>query len=614
MELFRGPIDLPAIESVPLEQRIPFRSVHEMFCANADRYRDAPAVLWLPNGRATDDVETVTYGQLVDRVTRTANLLHGLGVHDGAAVSILMANRPETYYAIWGGSAAGVANPVNPLLTPAQIAEIMAAAGSRVLITGGPAMSYDVYEKAKAVRALYPALETLVVVGNGADDGIDFASAIERQPGDHLVSGRKFNENDPSVYFHTGGTTGAPKLAQQTHRNQLFMAWTCSFLFASTPADRTLTGLPLFHANAAISTGLAGFFAGAAALLCGELGYRSKAMMADFWPIVSRFRATMFSGVPTIYASLLEQLPDDLDVSSLRFAICGAAPMPVSLFRAFEARTGVRILEAYGMTEGGAASTINPRDGERRIGSVGVRLPYQQVRPAILDEQGRYVRDCVDDEVGALLLSGPNLFPGYRQAKHNTNNWPLPGWFNSGDLGRRDADGYFWLAGRAKDLIIRGGHNIDPAVIEETLHRHPAVELAAAVGKPCAYAGEVPIAYVRLAADATTTPAELVAFAREHIPERPAAPVEVIIVSEIPVTAVGKIFKPTLRLDAVRRAYAEALAGVGVEVSTRLDEKLGIVADVRCPAVFSDDALIEERLGRFAQPYFIVRAAEGRDS
>ncbi len=607
MERFRGPEDLPAIEAVPLEQRIPYGSVHEMFCARAAQQPDDPAVIWLPNGRAADEPETIPYGRFVDRITRTANLLHGLGVRDGAAVSILMANRPETYYALWGGSAAGVANPVNPLLTPAQIAEIMAAAGSRVLVTGGPGMAYDVYEKAKAVRALYPALETVVVVGGTGGEGLDFASSIERLPGDRLVSGRQFRLDDPSVYFHTGGTTGAPKLAQQTHRNQLFMAWTCAFLFAATPADRTLTGLPLFHANAAISTGLAGFFAGAAALLCGEQGYRNKAMMADFWPIVARFRATLFSGVPTIYASLLEQLPDDLDVSSLRFAICGAAPMPVSLFRAFEKRTGVRILEAYGMTEGGAGSTMNPRDGDRRIGSVGVRLPYQDVRPAILDEHGAFVRDCEVDEVGVLLLRGPNIFPGYRQEKHNTNIWPLQGWFNSGDLGRRDADGFYWLAGRAKDIIIRGGHNIDPAVIEEVLHRHPQVELAAAVGKPCAYAGEVPMAYVRLSAGATVTPAELAEFAREHIPERPAAPAEIVVVPEIPVTAVGKIFKPTLRLDAVRRAFAEAVADLGLEVRTRLDDKHGIVADIHCPPGFDGEALLEQRLGRFAPRYFIVR-------
>lgn len=611
MELFRGPVDYDAIESVPLEQRIPYASVHDMFAQRAAAIPDAPAIFWLPDGIADAPFETISFAMLFARINQTANLLHSLGVRPEAGVSILMPNCPETYYAIWGGSAAGVANPVNPLLTPGQIADIMAAAGSRVLITGGPGMSYDVFEKARAVREIYPALEQVVVVNGGGIPGmIDFHEGIARQPSTHLVSGRVFSHDEPSVYFHTGGTTGAPKLAQQTHLNQLFTAWTCSFLFALSGEDRILTGLPLFHANAAISTGLAGFFGGASAILCGEQGYRNKAMMADFWPIVSRFRATLFSGVPTIYASLLEQLPNDLDVSSLRFAVCGAAPMPVSLFRAFEERTGVKILEAYGMTEGGAASTINPRDGERRIGSVGVRLPYQRLRPVILDADGNYVRDCGDDEVGALLLSGPNVFPGYRQKKHNQNLWPQPGWFNSGDLGRRDTDGYFWLAGRAKDLIIRSGHNIDPATIEETLHRHPDVELAAAIGKPCAYAGEVPIAYVRLRQGATASPEELIAFARAHIAERPAAPAEIIVVDQMPVTAVGKIFKPPLREDAVARTYGAALADLPVRVTARHDEKRGLIADISGVTDQAAIDLVESRLGRFPVPYNILPLAE----
>ncbi|TAK51089.1 MAG: acyl-CoA synthetase, partial [Gammaproteobacteria bacterium] len=495
--------------------------------------------------------------------------------------------------------------PINPLLTPAQIADILAAANSRILVTGGPGMSYDVYEKAKAVRDLYPALQTLVVVGEGGAGAVDFSSGIRHQPDNHLISGRTIQEDDPSVCFHTGGTTGAPKLTPQSHRNQLFTAWTCGVFFDVRAGDRMLTGLPLFHANAAITTGLTGFLVGATAILCGELGYRSKDMMGDFWQIVARYRATTFVAVPTIYAALLDQLPDDLDVSSLRVAGCGAAPMPVELLRAFEARTGVRILEGYGMTESGV-STLNPRDGERRIGSVGVRLAYQDVRPVILDSEERYVRDCDVDEVGVLLLKGPNVFSGYVGARDNGNLWPMPGWLNSGDLGRRDADGYIWLAGRAKDLIIRGGHNIDPAVIEEALQHHPAVEIAAAVGRPDAYAGEVPIAYVRLTPGAVVSEAELVEFARQRVPEGPAAPAEVVIVPELPLTAVGKIFKPELRLDAVRRVYARELADLPVSVRTRIDDKLGIVADIHCPAGWRDLARIKGRLERFAPQHFIV--------
>lgn len=614
MERFAGTDDLARIEAVPLTERIIARTVYDLLRASCSRDPDAAALLWLPNGRADDEPRSFSYRVLLEEVLRTANLLHRLGVRDGAAVSILLPNLPECHFALWGGSLAGVANPVNPLLAPAQIAEIMAAAESRVLITGGLDKAFEVHAKAQAVRALYPALETVVIIGESEGGGVRYASAVVEEPADRLISGRVVHPDDPSVYFHTGGTTGAPKLAQQTHWNQVFMAWTCSFVLGLSPNDRILTGLPLFHANAAVATGLGGMLAGATSILCGQEGYRSKAMMRDFWRIVQRWQATLFSCVPTILASLLETLPEEPDLAALRFGMCGAAPMPVSLFQAFEKRTGVRILELYGMTEGTALSTANPRDGERRIGSIGLRLPYQDCRPVVLDEEGGFVRDCEVDEVGTLLLSGPNLFPGYRQQQYNENCWPLPGWFNSGDLARRDADGYFWLAGRSKDLIIRGGHNIDPAVIEEALHRHPEVGLAAAVGKPDAYAGEVPVAYVVLTPGATASGEALREFALAGVTERAAAPVKVIIVDSIPVTAVGKIFKPALRADAARRALQEALSELGpvagrVIVSVELDKQGVLRAEVKCPDEETCIGQIEEALGRFAVPVTVTRAA-----
>lgn len=577
--------DVREIERVPLRERVPFDDVHSMLRASRDRDPGAAAIRWLPAGRAADVPIDISFATLFSKVTQTANLLHGLGVSAGSAVSLLLPNLPEAHYALWGASAAGVANPINPLLQPAQIAQLMAAAGSRVLITGGRDKAFDVAAKANAVRSLYPGLETVIVVGEAGpelSDALQFDRSITGVADDLLASGRKILPHDPSVYFHTGGTTGAPKLAQQTHFNQVFMAWTCAFLMDLTATDRILTGLPLFHANAAVATGLAGFFAGASALLCGQEGYRNKATVADFWAIAARNGATVFSAVPTIYAALMDNLPAHREESSLRFGLCGAAPMPTSLFNAFENKTGVHILELYGMTESTAISTCNPRDGERRIGSIGIRCPYQDCRTVILDSGGAYLRDCEIDEVGTLLLSGPNLFPGYKQDEFNQGIWPLPGMFDSGDLARMDAAGYLWLAGRTKDLIIRGGHNIDPVVIEEALHRHPDVELAAAVGMPCPYAGEIPVAYVQLVEGSAATPEGLRDFARDHVPERPAAPVEIVVVREIPVTAVGKIFKPPLRQDAARRAVAAALAEQfpDAEIGIRADDAKGAMVCV----------------------------------
>jgi fatty-acyl-CoA synthase len=335
----------------------------------------------------------------------------------------------------------------------------------------------------------------------------------------------------------------------------------------AVPSDVFMCGLPLYHVNGVIITGLAPFSVGATVLLPSASGYRDTEFMMRFFKIVEKYRVTFFSAVPTVYSALLQVPLGDADVSSLKYAICGAAPMPVETFTAFEEKTGIKILEGYGLTEGTCASSVNPKDGERRVGSIGIRFPYQPMKTVILDENGHYVRDCEPDEQGIIVIKGPNVFPGYVQEEHNQGIWVQEGWFNTGDIGRQDKDGYFWITGRAKDLIIRGGHNIDPAMIEEPIYRHPAVALAAAVGKPDAYAGEVPVLYVTLKKDAKATEQEILAYAKENIVERAAVPKQVTILDTMPVTAVGKIFKPALRWDAARRAFEEALEMVKKTVS-----------------------------------------------
>jgi fatty-acyl-CoA synthase len=247
------------------------------------------------------------------------------------------------------------------------------------------------------------------------------------------------------------------------------------------------------------------------------------------------------------------------------------------------------VIEGYGMTEVHCYSTMNPLHGERRSGSVGLRLPYVQLRIADVAPDGTIRRDCATGEIGHVLMRGPQVTPGYLDRRHDKGAMLADGWLDSGDLGRLDADGYVWLTGRSKDLIIRGGHNIDPVVIEEALNRHPAVETAAAVGLPDTYAGEVPMVYVQLRPGATATSEELREFCRKEIPERAAVPVQVVPIPVMPVTGVGKIFKPTLRLDAAQRAFDAALAplraeGVAASVTVGNDATHGTLATVRVTA------------------------------
>ena len=332
-----------------------------------------------------------------------------------------------------------------------------------------------------------------------------------------------------------------------------------------------LCGLPLFHVNGQLVTGLQPWMRGDHVVLATPEGYRGKNVIARFWEIVARFRVSTFSGVPTLYSSVLETPIGDNDLSSLKFAICGAAPMPLALARAFEAKTGVRIIEGYGLTEGACVSSVNPPEGERRPGSIGLSIPYQRMAAVILDASGRFERMAGIDKVGVIAINGPNVFSGYLDPRHNTGLWiDIDGqrWLNTGDLGRQDADGYFWLAGRKKELIIRGGHNIDPKIIEDALQKHPAVAVVAAVGSPDAYAGELPVAYVQLKPGATVTEAELLEHAGRTIPEKAATPKRVKISSSLPTTAVGKLFKPALVEREIEETVRVEAKRVGAEISS----------------------------------------------
>ena len=234
-------------------------------------------------------------------------------------------------------------------------------------------------------------------------------------------------------------------------------------------------------------------------------------------------------------------------------------------------------------------STVNPPFGNKRPGSIGIRIPYQAMKAVQLNENGDYVRDCHVDEIGTLVIKGPNVFQGYLRERDNKNIWVGDEWLNTGDLGRQDADGFFWLTGRSKDLIIRGGHNIDPRIIEEALSKHPAVALAAAVGKPDAKMGEVPVAYVVLHENATLRERELEKFAAENISEHVATPKSIYIIHQMPLTAVGKIYKPALRLDIIKRALAEKLEALGDTtqdcwIEVRPDATYGQKATIKIPA------------------------------
>jgi fatty-acyl-CoA synthase len=624
----RDVLDLEAETSAQLPP-----STYELFRIAAARHADAPALSSFGSVAQHRHLQTWSYRELFAKVTQTANFFHWLGATPRSVIAFVLPNLLETHAVLWGAEATGIVLPLNPLLEGSALAELLNGAGVEILVSLAPAPGSELWPKLELIAMRVPSLKHLVLVDlsarlkNGSavvqlhslakalPQGVivhDFAASIASESAMELVSQRRISASEPASWYCTGGTTGQPKLAVRTHGNEVANAWSLARALGDTigPGKSLFCGLPLFHVNAGLVTGLLPFWRGAHVLLGTPLGYRDPELLQRFWEIVAHHRINFFSGVPTLYASLLEVPIAGHDVSSLEYGLCGAAPMPSEVFHAFEARTGLRILEGYGLTEATCVSSVNPPGGERRSGSIGLRLPGQLMKPVVLDEQGQYVRDCALDEVGVLVVSGANVFLGYRDTAHNEKLWIDCGdglrWLNTGDLGRVDHDGYFWLVGRRKELIIRGGHNIDPAAIEEPLHRHPAVAIAAAVGRPDPYAGEVPVVYVQLRPGASVSEAELIRYLRYEISERAALPKHVHIIDRMPLTAIGKIYKPALKRLEAKDALECALRQVHVEPRTLTivdDSVRGTMANLEIERAAMERARCV--LGQFALPFSI---------
>lgn len=546
---------------------------------SAARFGEAPAIGFFLETASHRRPERLSYNGLLDQVTRAGNLFHGLGVGPMDVVALVLPNLPETHVCLWGGEAAGITFPINPLMEPSAIADLLRESGAKVVVTVAPFPGVDLYDKVAVALEAAPAVETVVLVElaphvrglkrlpatfiqnrlikaarplRAGVRTINFRRELRRQRGDGLVSDRIISSSDTASMFGTGGTTGAPKLAVRTHANEVANAWMSSRMTLSglRPDDTVFCGLPLFHVNGAMVTGLAAFLLGTRVLIGTPQGYRGAGVIDRFWEIAAHHQVSSFSGVPTLFSALLQRSIAGHDLHRLTFGICGAAPMSPELIHQFQQTTGVKVLEGYGLTEATCVAAVHALDGVQKVGAVGLPLPFQEVRIGILDDQGQFTRLAATDESGSILLRGPNVFQGYSDKRHERGLWiEIQGkrWLDTGDLGALDEGGFLWLKGRSKDLIIRGGHNIDPAMIEDAFYSHPAVELAAAIGRPDDHAGEVPVVYVQLRPGVTASPEQLADHAVNRIHERAARPKAVYVLDALPLTAIGKVHKPSLR-------------------------------------------------------------------
>lgn len=568
--------DVERLEAVPLAQALPVQSTYEIFRNSAHAFGDKTALSFLPTADPADEPLRWSYTQLLAGIHQTANLLHSLGVGPQDAVAVLLPGCLEYHLALWGGEAAGIVQPLNPLLTPEKLASMLALAGAKVLIAYGEDGDSGFWTKAMGLRSAVPSLRTVLrVAPHGEAPGaagplpegvIDFARR-SAQPDDRLVSGRRIAAGDIAAYFHTGGTTGAPKLARHSHGAQVFTAWACVQMQGMRPEDAGINGYPLFHVAGVLPGALAALSAGVETIIPTTGLFRNRQVLANYWRLAERYRCTYLSAVPTVLAALANVPLDGADIASLRYCRTGAAILAPELAARFERLFGLHVHESLGMTEMAGISTITPPGVNAPAGCVGWRLPHTRLRIVALDAHGNASnREMPPGQPGMVLFHSPNLFSGFLDPADTARAFTPDGWLATGDLGFIDDQGRLHLSGRSKDLIIRSGHNIDPKVIEDALGAHPAVQLAAAVGAPDAYAGELPVVFATLVPGAQVSEAELLDFACAGVDEAVARPRSLTVLETMPVTNVGKIYKPALRLQAACQTVQVLVDGACAEL------------------------------------------------
>ena len=587
---------------------MPHRRILEALEDVALRHPDRIALTGLDDPDPGAAPRRWTYSKLVHDIRRAANLFHRLSDGRPPRVALLLPPMPETHLALWAAETAGTACPINFQLDVAHIAGLLVALDANILVALGPAPDLDIDTKVGALRAACPQLQHVLRVPAGpglplAAGQRDFVVECGMEKGQAL----QFDEphDCPAALFHTGGTTGAPKLAQHSHRNQLHAAWGAACMYGTRPTDVMLNGFPLFHVAGAFVFGLSTLLSGGEVVLPTRTGLRNTAFMGQFAAFVRLYKVTFLAAVPTVIASLLALRLERGQLPSVRALLTGGSPLPDELAAAFEDQHAIPVRNILGMTESAGVISIEPLAAPRLPGSCGLPLPFMQVVALQADGQ-----PAPAGASGILAIRGPNVSAGYTDPQRDAGTFEK-GWLVSGDIGHVDVEGRVFVTGRAKDVIIRGAHNIDPGLIESVLLQHPAVMMAAAVGEPDAYAGELPVAFVSLKPGHIASAEELLEFAAPRIAERPAVPKRVVVVQAVPTTAVGKVYKPALRAEATRHAMQALLDRGGIQdrVCVAVDETSSGLAVRYSVSTLNDESVIRALMKPFALRFSIEHHA-----
>jgi len=569
--------DIERIERVPLENRLPIVDFYQRIAlALAAREGDDTAIHFIEDGDVDGIVHETSFATLRRNIDRVASLLRSRHINHPDVVAILLPTMPAVYWTIIGAMVQAVPFPLNWMLEPQYLLDLLTEAKVKAIIALAPTPGFKIWESVMSIRDQLPSslpVWSVTAAGSKVLPEFDLDLQLAGQDQATLASPGPPPAHDGShvaAYVHSGGTTGLPKIVKVSHRNISYRHWTLQLAMQMTLGEVVLQDTPIFHVGGLAGRSLPMLASGASLVIPSLMGARDKRYIANYWKFIARFRVTRLSGVPTTFSVLAKSPPQGEDLSSLkRNFITGSTALPISVRREFERVSGVRILNSYGLTENTASVAIEPRDGQSREGSSGVPVPYTRVRVNRLADTGTTPASCGPNQTGMIQVSGPGVTLGYLNDSHRQASHTADGWLITGDLGRIDTDGNLFVTGRSKDIIIRGGHNIDPGLIEDALLQSPEVLLAAAVGKPDAHAGELPVAYVQLVAGSRITEAELLARVAVRIPERAAIPKEIFVVDKIPLTDAGKPAKVVLRHDAAERTFRTALSHIPGLSSTR---------------------------------------------
>ena len=487
------------------------RNIPELFQQRASAAPDQVFLL------SEADERQFTYREFEQAVARAAGMLAAHGIGKGDVVSLLLPNSVEyivAYFACWRLGA--LAGPVNGHLKTQEIEYVVSNSESKLLLVDSEFLA-----KVEGSRVPVKVFDSERQAGGGFKE--DKRAEIDLQ--------------DEAIIIYTSGTTGKPKGCLLTHGNVIANARQISTWLGFTEHDRLLTVMPLFHMNAVSATTMSALYAG------GSTVVSPKFSASRFWHIISDYQITSFGSVATMLSMLLSTYPDGvpagLKTDQLRFAMCGSAPVPAEVLKRFEETFNCLVVEGYGLSESTCRSTFNPPDERRRPGSCG--LPIGNEMRVVADDD----RDVSEGELGEIVLRGENILKGYFKNEAATASAFRNGWFHTGDIGYRDADGFYYIVDRKSDMIIRGGENIYPREIDEVLYQHPQIAAAAVIGVADQLYGEEVAAVVVLKSGATLSETELIEFCKTRLADYK-CPKTIRFVADIPKGPTGKLLKREL--------------------------------------------------------------------